>query len=285
MREGVEREERIYRRGLVMGLTMAEIMVLILFALLLILGGRSQLFADDAVVTRGLAGLREAAGFQGGSANWIPEEFEVLTVYAEVGRSVTNSLNPERDRKAVDIAREATELLNLGMDTRNAFGNNKMNEAPSVAAAEFVQRTGTMLKEASSSGTYGSATIWIDSLMQCARTCNGNGLELPPCATMPNGKPAYVFRATMQSGALILHDNRWPHLEEARGNWPILSIAFDKELSDAEFRGQTRPIYEWSQERGCRFFVEIDDKTGIDEKLVFISKLRTVEEHFYKFLP
>lgn len=282
---GVEYEARIYRRGLVMGLTMAEIMVLILFALLLILGWRPRVFADDDAIKRGLAGLREAAGLETGSRNWIPADWQTLTIYTTVGRAVTATLGPGDGRDAKELAREGKELVALGKETRDALGENQMNQTQAAAAADFVRRAGELSKEAFRSGNYGSALIWLDSLGLWAKTCNGNGLELPACARMPNGKPAYVFRVTLRSGALLLHDNRWPHLEEARRSWPIAAIAFDQELSDSEFREQTRPIFEWSRERGCRFFVEIDDETGPDEKVVFISKLKTVEEHFYKFLP
>jgi hypothetical protein len=58
-----------------------------------------------------------------------------------------------------------------------------------------------------------------------------------------------------------------------------------RELSPEQFLSQTRSIFNWSEERDCRFVVEIADETGTAEKMAYKTRLRTVEQHFYKHEP
>ena len=55
-------------------------------------------------------------------------------------------------------------------------------------------------------------------------------------------------------------------------------------LSEASFVERTQPWYDYSQRRDCRFFVDVYDETGPQEKLRYKALLKTVEGHFYKRL-
>ena len=60
-------------------------------------------------------------------------------------------------------------------------------------------------------------------------------------------------------------------------------MVFNQEVQPAQFRNMSRPVYEWSVKKGCRFFVRVYDLTKAEEKAIYKQHLRTVEEHFYPY--
>ena len=55
-------------------------------------------------------------------------------------------------------------------------------------------------------------------------------------------------------------------------------------MDSREFLTSTRPLFEWSKEKECRFFVRVYDLTKLDEKAIYKNRLRDVESHFYKLI-
>jgi hypothetical protein len=276
----IRREEGSYRRGLVMGLTMAEVMVLIVFCLLLLLGG-SLATRSEAETAASFAELRpalmEAAGYA--ASDPIPDDFVELV---RAGREVRDQL------KAAGLgsnAQTVEQVVRLGREAQEALGTNTMSKDSAVAAREFIRQAAAAYEDAKESRPHGSSSIWLESTLRSAASCEGNGLEFPPCARTPDGRPALVFTATLSSNAITLHDNQVPGLESARASWPLTSIAFDTPLSVDEFLASTKPMFDWSVERACRFVVLVADQTGAAEKTIYKTRLRTVERHFYKHEP
>ena len=75
-----------------------------------------------------------------------------------------------------------------------------------------------------------------------------------------------------------------PRRSADRKNLPTDAIRLNEILSNRDFLSSTRPLYEWSENKQCRFFVRVEDDTLINEKAVYKDRLKTVERHFYKLL-
>jgi hypothetical protein len=112
----------------------------------------------------------------------------------------------------------------------------------------------------------------------------GKGTEKPACWADPQtGKPEYIFDVALQSTTIRIRDNALPHREVEQARLPLDTMKFNSDLELNDFRTRTRPIFEWSETEGCRFFVRVFDLTASHEKARYKIVLRTVEEHFYKF--
>jgi hypothetical protein len=279
VRRGAREGEQYFRRGLVMGLTLAEIMILVLFALLLLLGWRVQAGAAEGQAAERLATLMNAAGLTSSGGNDFDENFKRLTLMTTTGKDVLASLHdpdaPETPAK--EALADVPALLKLGHSAERVLGRNTMNETNAQAAEQFIQR----IDDLYGTSRAGSAPIWLDGLLQCAKGC-GPGGDLPPCARTAAGKPALVFDAVLNSDSIVLRETVIPELTASRAQWPTQAIQFGSALAPAAFLSQTQPLFAWSEQRMCRFFVNVIDATGAGEKLIYKTRLRTVEAHFYK---
>jgi len=65
---------------------------------------------------------------------------------------------------------------------------------------------------------------------------------------------------------------------------PAPTVDPQEVLSESVFLARTRPLFQYSQQENCRFFVVVYDATASHEKPLYKSLLRAVEGHFYKRL-
>jgi hypothetical protein len=261
---------------------MAELMLLILFGLLLLFGRRAQVAEPERETVDVVKELREA-GVPLASGAGFAEDFTVLVRQAKVGRAVLDGLSDAGGLPDERAASQAASLATLGQQALSALGPNKMGQDPIRAASDFTNKLGSAYGKASKES--GSSQLWFETLAKRAAECKGNGLELPPCAVTSDGKAALVFTARLRRDGILLHDNKIEALQEDQAHWPLQMITFDQYLTPARFLAETRAIFEWSNERGCRFFVRIADDTAAAEKMTYKLRLRTVEDHFYKLEP
>lgn len=262
------RDDSVFRRGLVMGLTMAEVMVLVLFALLLLVGLQTTVAEEGEDAVRILQGLRRI-GID--PAN-IPDNFTEL-VPAVTGPD--RVLTPEAIVQALD-------RISLGREVIDGLGQNSMGIPPQQAARDFIAAA---TKAYQSQRGAGSAEIWVSTMVTAFGKGDGNGLVFPPCVKHPDGRPAYVLTTTLGTGHITVTDRE---VELARGLdvYPLFgAVKRQTPLTPDEFLAQTSAVFEWSRQRECRFFVWIDDATAQGAKQIYKQRLRTVEQHFYKFEP
>jgi len=111
----------------------------------------------------------------------------------------------------------------------------------------------------------------------------GKGTEKPACWADENtGKPKYIYNAGLTSEGIIVRHSATPPWALARG-LPIDSIPYDKNMTPREFLREASPIFEWSEQNECRFFVRAYDLTGPTEKKIYKRHMRYLESAFYKY--
>jgi len=273
------REDELgYRRGLVMGLTMAEVMLLVLFALLLLIGFQARRISENRQAKDQLVQVAHAMGVE---PREIPEHFDRLVSAAELAKELLK--DTETDSSEASGLREAKELLEIGRELRNHLGKNTVGQTPTQAAKEFVAAASTAFQQQGE--RFGTARMWMSDAATAQQKEEGNGRVLPPCATGADGKPAYVFTARLFNENVEVEDRDLETVHALDG-WPFFErVTRQQRLDTATFLEQTRGIFEWSKTKNCRFFVWIEDATGVAEKRLYKQRLRTVGQHFYYFEP
>ena len=122
--------------------------------------------------------------------------------------------------------------------------------------------------------------------LQRQEQSDGRGRDHPPCwSIVVDGKSRaeYIFDMALTHRGLIIRDRVLPHRESDRTVLPLAEIEFGSELPPAKFIKVTNPLFRWSVERECRFYVRVFDKTGPTDKVQYKYHMQSLEQHFYKF--
>lgn len=327
-------DERSYRRGLILGLTMAEVMVLVLFALLLIWMVGLRRFAErKAQVAQLQVQLAELGGrvadlerqketILGGreNANKFEEFFRELTVVKTRVAQLESQLAARDslletlaalgysfadEKTAAESARDIRERLQIAAAVMKQTASTTKREPPTEAElraklAALAQIDSSLTAKGLSPAA--APTQCADALSresQCGVRLNtlegrlknaerqlatpGRGTEKPACWADQTGRPEYIFDIALNSRSLVIRDNALPHRRTEQALLPVKSIVFDSELTQQDFRAQTRALFGWSEKEGCRFFVRVFDLTASHEKEAYKRQLRAVGEHFYYY--
>lgn len=271
-------DEQVYRRGLIMGLTMAEVMVLILFVLLLLIGLQAKRLLEGGQARNQLI---EVATKLGITPEEIPDNFDRLVSAAELAREIAQARGDSP--AGANGLREVKELIELGRNAKEQFGRNSVGQSSTQAAKDFVGAAGAAFQQ--QGGRFGTASMWVSDAATAQAKDEGNGRVLPPCTYDSVGKPAYVFTARLFNESVELED-RDLQAVRALDVWPLFErVRREQRLESTAFLEQTLGIFEWSKRRNCRFYVWIEDATGVAEKRLYKRRLRTVGQHFYYFEP
>ncbi len=128
----------------------------------------------------------------------------------------------------------------------------------------------------------GRARERIERLETQARARGGGGTDHPSCWYDRDGTAAYLFDVALAPGGFVVARARAPEHEAERGQLPVGAVQTSRLLTEAQFLRQTLPVYEWSVERQCRFFVRAFDLTAADQKDLYKRRMRVLESRFYK---
>ena len=236
-----------YRRGLVLGLTMAEIAILIIFVLLLAF----------AVL---LAGQRDKRK----EAEQIAKARQDTIILLQKQFSTIQERLPNGVKNIEELQRE---LVSLG-ETKQQLA--KFHEA--------ARETGFSPKPDAVKDALKMAREYEDLISA------GKGTEVPSCWVRDDESIEYIYDINLTPNGLVVRETDLPHRKEERRALQSQNIVLEQDISEASFRAATSNLFEWSKERKCRFFVRVFDSTGPTEKSIYQSRLKTVEAHFYKKL-
>lgn len=278
-----------YRRGFVLGLTLAEVALLIIFVvmLLLVIGfeRRDRVIAQlrerqrvlDQVAPSGssvelaklqadlqkLASLREIA--QSAGHEWDEDFMELIKSVAAT----------PRNGKVIDAARalqERERALQRAIE--------KLSRVGGVSDANALAKE--VVDQAASMNNLRGQTEYLKQ--ELAKV--GKGGVLPPCWVTPDGKIDYLLDVVLDSRGLRVRESYPVSRQAERNLLPMPKLNASRIYSQSEFRAATAGVFAWSsrQDPECRFYVTIYDTTGAHEKLLYKQLMETVEGHFYKRL-
>jgi hypothetical protein len=312
-------EEREQRRGLVLGLTLAEVLLLILFLLMLALGSRMEHWRKEAedrkqkynelVATQDSLKTIQAALMKDGAVD-IKSVQELVTRLRRV-EELERSL-AELKQEYSSLSSQVVALKSLGADVgktlqmvSTALERAKQidpNDPPALLkrALDVLDRLGpSTLPEqvkplsqmvADSQIKQQLATVesdreklrqQLDGLMR-----SGNGLTYPPCwptAKGAKGNTEYMFDVTAKDGGLVVRD-AFPQTKANDPAWKYVD-AFPRNvvINEKIFNDATARLLAYSNQQNCRFYNILRDGTAPESKDRYKQLRALVEGHFYVF--
>ncbi len=283
-----------YRRGLVLGLTLAETLLLVLFILLLVYAAlgqqrdktmkeqEAQIASLNLRIDSGVDRLARELTLSGIASN--PDELsrKLNRLTDEMARNAQLQKDLTTYQRLVPTASEAKQLA-------DAFEVQQSPETPLQILDRHLSRTTTVPPVANTDApkTLAEALAALDRMAgqldyyERQQLTAGNGLSYPPC-WQRDGRIVYTYDALLLDDGLRLSvtDDR-TGLDvaglRANGAEPPLGQTITRQT----FLAQTKGLHAWSVSQGCRFYARIIDGTSAGNKSGYIQARRAVEDRFY----
>jgi hypothetical protein len=299
-------DEREQRRGLILGLTLAEILLLLLFLLLLVLSSQIKTWRDryellDQTMNE-LKPLQEAVTAGGAddvdSVQALVVRFQALqNSEREISRLKTENaglakqselvkslgaVSDEKLRDATSAIKRAAEIdpsdppavLKRALDVIDRLGPStrpdQVKPLSEMSAGPELEK-----KLAGLEADRDNIRQQRDNLMRGP----GNGLTYPSCWTTAAGQTEYIFDVTLSDTGVQVRN-----ATAARANdkaWGMVgSFARDTTINENVFIGATKKLFEWSKGQNCRFYTIVRDGTG-SSKARYKHLQQMVQGNFY----
>tara|TARA_R110000868_G_scaffold397713_1_gene670541 strand:+ start:16352 stop:17329 length:978 start_codon:yes stop_codon:yes gene_type:complete len=312
----VLQSEKAYKRGLILGLTMAEIILLLLFSLLLALAALSldqekkmdnirierDKYAEELRINEDKLKILMATLSRSDLSSMKKELVRLKEQEQQIAllldRLEIDENTPAAERldqlfeKTTKLNEVAKTLDNAGFppepkELESALNRVKDAQAEIVKAdkaLEYAKNEKEQMAQDLEDAEQGLSQK-DGQIANMKRTLGrfGKGTEKPACwADEKTGKAIYIYNAGLTSDGIIIRHSATPPWAKAR-QLPIDAIPYDKTLSPREFIRKADPIFQWSEKNECRFYVRAYDLTGPTEKKIYKRHTRYLESAFYKY--
>ncbi len=282
-------DSREYRRGVILGLTLAEILVLLVFLLLLslaalilrkdreqaLLVGRLDRFTSQLapltklLARRGievkdtdqLAGLIERGNAVEGlvrQAQEADQRLKEAREKAELDAAKISNLSAAQkaSEEAAKFAAQYAELAAV-LERLPAQGD----APPAARLQQVIQHAAA--SEAASAGMIGQN---IQMRNELARVKGNGGSGLPYCWVLPNGQAQYMLIVELQDKDILVRDLQ-PRARPDDSAWLLLDTVPRNQLMPvADFIGQIAPLQARANADRCKYAIQVVDSTGITNK-------------------
>lgn len=271
-----------YKRGVILGLTMAEIMILIVFLLLLAFASLLQREKkQNEALTHLLAKDGEAVEriVQAVSAqepDMAADTVRIVEKMPKVISMIRDSDLAELDETVDQTLVRAVEMLKAQKQMKAAQGEGTVEQQ----LVEALQKQQELQAEIDTLGDQ------KQNLMAQIKKTEGKGIDWPPCWLEKENKerPEFIFGIDLTDNGLIITDIAPAHRRAAMQTPPLVEplqkIKYGTVLSVGEFLSQTDELYKLAVKKECRYHAYIYDKTGVHEKLLYKKLAGTVSRHF-----
>lgn len=281
------RDDRHYRRGVVLGLTMAEILLLLTFLLMLLFAaemGREKAAFRAVEKERDTAKARvvELEPVAKAMASLGSSAFDITKEYIKTKQKLAEAeIKLGEAKDAIELAEAAKEMSAPDNNAKDAIEAYK--QAAKLGAA--VRAAGGSAESLAS-----SAAICTTELKSCQgqtaylnRRLNEQigGFGLPPCWANAEGRVQYIFDTRMTDQGIVLADNKVLGREKDQAALPLSSARFNVALEPAAFAATMMPLRSWSEEHECRFYVRLVDDLAEGGRERYKELRRSVEGSFY----
>jgi hypothetical protein len=326
-RAQIVEQDDSYRRGLVLGLTMAEIAILIIFVLLLTLAalltlendkrheidkkleiaeqrvsGLSEQVSilndaaggkDIAELVRELVAARNALKKTADIQSLLAEAKELIEKYEEAANKAGVEPTPEKIAEALQEGEEIRDAVEKFEEAAKKAGVEPTSEKVSEALQEGIKYREALADVGNRSGievVQENIELRTEKARLEGQLANsqkkirsfGKGNEMPSCWATIDGTVEYIYEVAITSTGMIVRETNLPHRNADRNVLPTSRVLQAQEVSGSKFRSMTRPLYKWSVEKKCRFYVKVYDSTGPTEKDLYKRRLKTVVGQFYR---
>jgi hypothetical protein len=310
---GSARDDKQFRRGVVLGLTMAEALLLLIFLLMLILGVRLK---TQSTAIAALEKQRDAA--QSTLVAMQPvfdklskrDEFDITKDYVRMQQQLADANARLKDAElSVDLVRQAASLAppdatpeeaTRALLNEAAIGRQALDAArrfapdlPPEDAVEALVNAATIGQSLKNGGT-------PDALLAAAGACKADlqscknqttylnsrlnaktgGFDLPPCWVDDKGKIQYIFDASLTDAGIYIEDKAVSGREDDQEKLPLSHAHYGEPLGPGAFSTAFSPLLKWSNDHGCRFYVRLYDDMREGDRAEYKELRGTVEGYF-----
>jgi len=310
---GSARDDRQFRRGVVLGLTMAEALLLLIFLLMLILA--IKLKGQSAEIAKLEQEKTEAQSTLAAMQPMLDkltqkQKFDITQDYVRMKQQLDLANARLKDAKlSVDLIKQATAalpdmtpeeaakaLLNEAAIGRQALDAAK-KVAPDVPPEQAVQALldsaliGQAVSKDSNSPEQllASAASCHSDLQSCQNqtvylnsrlNAKSGGFGLPPCWVDSSGKIQYIFDASLTDDGIEVDNNTIGGREGDQAKLPLGHVTYRAPMSRGDFAEAFQPLLNWSNQHGCRFYVRLYDDMKTADRSEYKSLRGAVEGYF-----
>ena len=255
----IKGQDSAYRRGLVLGLTMAEIMVLILFTLLLALA--ATLAVKDRNIAERDKRLSALVALEKQVEELIRKNPEGITVADILHRIERSEEEVNKLRGEIDELKPLAENGKALDDIIQQLKRGGIDNPEPKQLVERLHQVNRLEKEkkelAGQVSRLESEKDTLDGqLSQLSEQikASGWGNEFPSCWNR-NGKAESIFELLITSDGILIKNRHLSHRKTAIADLPLSSVSYGKVLPLSDFQSAVRPLYQWSVDHKCRFYV------------------------------
>ncbi|WP_441252105.1 hypothetical protein AB8A28_09225 [Tardiphaga sp. 71_E8_N1_1] len=308
-------DEREQRRGLIVGLTLAEVLLLLLFLMLLAFAAQFQRLrveADQAqlrfdLLSRDLSDLKplQSALFANGAADIsgveaLVERFRLLTeTEREVARlRIDNALLVKRTASIEALGADADSKLRALSQTLQRAAEIDPSDPPALLkrAVEVIGRLGAStqpdqvqpLSKMTSSSELSQKLNAVEATAEKYRRerdnlmNSGKGLSYPSCWIDNAGRTEFLFDVVFMDSGVKVNDAT-PGRAQDQAWTMVQNFARGSEISERAFLSATSKLASWSRDQKCRFYTRNHDATGATNKTRYKYLQGQIEQNFYPF--
>jgi hypothetical protein len=278
------------RRGLLLGLTLSEIMMIILFALLLLFGA---VFLEQEEDKKQIVDLKHAIAQSKVDSNAVPPLRDIMRQYGIPQQQIDNLL---REMKIVESLQEEIRQLKDELTALAPLIDDNSIQRKKDLQAELLQKQADLAKAekrlqdlnremadlARDNKTLGEQKRYWQNKWAADI---GNGKKgVTPCWA-PDGVIEYIYDVALFDDGMVVRKNegkKWAEEGDILDQY-VGGIKLMQPVSQGDFMAQTRPLFDYSnsKEKDCRFFVRLFDETSVTAKLIYQQRRRAVEGHFF----
>jgi hypothetical protein len=310
---GSARDDKQFRRGVVLGLTMAEALLLLIFLLMLILGVRLK---TQSTAIAELEKQRDEA--QSTLVAMQPafdqltqkQKFDITKDYVRMQQQLADANARLKDAAlSVDLVQQAASMAppdatpeeaTRALLNEAAIGRQALDAAqrfapdlPPEQAVEALVNAATIGQSLKDGGTpdelLASAGACKADLQSCKNqttylnsrlNAKTGGFDLPPCWVDNKGKIQYIFDASLTDAGIYVEDKAVPGREADLDKLPLSRAVYGEPLGPGEFSTAFSPLLKWSNDHGCRFYVRLYDDMRDGDRAAYKELRGTVEGYF-----
>jgi hypothetical protein len=112
----------------------------------------------------------------------------------------------------------------------------------------------------------------------------GRGIDRRPCWMTDDKKPEFIFDVTILPAGYLVRD-AFPEHHARDDIWQLAAIERNTRVTIEQFRKGLFPLYKWSEQHECRFYVYLRDGGGAQQTKSEYNNLKRQVEGFFYFAP
>ena len=259
-----------YRRGVILGLTMAEIMILIIFLLMLAFAALLQQTKDENKIYKELFSKNEALVqrivqiIQTTSS----ESDEIVRILEKLPRVIKKiqSTNVVLDKKE-----DISSIIEKGV---NSYLEQQAALSRAVDAENGLSPEAQLQIELDKNKALSERLVALEKTVR-------DGFGPPPCWDPGNRRyTEFIYQAELTSNGIVLSDITAPRWTDEKAKLSTEKVTLGKAISVRTFSEQVVGLWAYSLKNDCRLLVRVVDRTLPHEKDLYKAMYQAVYDKF-----